>query len=405
MSDYVVRPITDAECRPTLNLLIRSLNGVPVTDESWALISGSWAADGRTGAFHGEEPIGIASSFGTELTVPGGAAVPMGAVDGVGVRADWTRRGVLTAMMDFQLRDFVERGYAVAGLHASEAVIYGRFGYGVATRSATYQVHHPARFREGVAAPGRTRLLSAEEAIETIPALYQRIGAHRAGMIARPEKWWPIQFDRSFTRDGGSWRLAVHSGPGGDDGFALFRNVPQNSYLDPDHGAALEVRDFHAASPEAEAGLWRFLLSVDLMEVVNVRGRPVDDPIGLLLDNPRRAATVRVDDELWLRLIDVRAALAARAYGSAEPVVLEVDDRMLPENRGRYRVGGTGVERTDADADLVLDVDTLAMLYLGAWQAGPLALAGRITGASAETLARVDALFGTGQPPWSGTHF
>ena len=405
MSDYVVRPITEAECRPTLNLLIRSLNGEPVTDESWAQISGSWAADGRTGAFHGDEPIGIASSFRTELTVPGGTAVPMGAVDGVGVRADWTRRGVLTAMMDFQLRDFVKRGYPLAGLHASEAVIYGRFGYGVATRAATRQIRHPARFREGVAAPGRVRLLSPEQATETIPALYERMGARRVGMIARPELWWPIQFDRSFTRDGGSWRLAVHSGPDGDDGFALFRNVPQNSYLDPERGAALEVRDFHAASPEATAGLWRFLLSVDLMEVVNVRGRPVDDPIELLLADPRRAATVSVDDELWLRLVDVPAALAARAYGSADPVVLEVNDRMLPENRGRYRVDSTGVERTDADADLVLDVDTLAMLYLGAFQSGPLALAGRITGASTEALARVDALFGTGQQPWSGTHF
>jgi len=404
MTDYLVRPITDAECRPTLDLLVRSLNGEPLDDASWEKISRSWAADGRTGAFHGDEPIGIASSFRTELTVPGGAAVPMGAVDGVGVRADWTRRGVLTAMMDSQLRDFADRGCPVAGLHASEALIYGRFGYGVATRMATLQIRRPAPFRTGAAVGGRVRLLSAEAAVETIPALYQHIGAHRAGMIARPELWWPIQLDRAVSREGGHWRVAVHTGPDGDDGFAVFRNVPQNSYLDPERGAALEVRDFHAAGPEAEAGLWRFLLSVDLVEVVNVRGRPLDDPIGLLLADPRRAATLGVDDELWLRLVDVQAALAARSYGPAEPVVLEVNDRMLPENQGRYRIGD-GVERTDAEADATLDVDTLAMLYLGAWQASALALAGRITGADAAVLGRMDALFGTERQPWSGTHF
>ncbi|WP_406632765.1 GNAT family N-acetyltransferase [Amycolatopsis sp. WGS_07] len=405
MSDYVVRPITEEECRPTFDLLVRSLHGNPPPDERWERVRESWTADGRTGAFHDGEPIGIASSFATTLAVPGGGAVPMAAVDGVGVRADWTRRGVLTAMMDTQLHDFAKRGFPVAALHASEALIYGRFGYGVATRMATMQVKKPAPLREGVAAPGRVRLLSTDEAIDTMPALYRSMDVRRPGTIARPDLWWPIAFNWHLYADGGHHRVAVHTGPDGDDGFARFLVVPQNTYLDPERGAALEIHDLHAANPEALAGLWRFLLSVDLVEVVNVRGRPVDDPVGLLLVDPRRAQTIGVDDELWLRLIDVPAALAARAYGSAEPVVLEVNDRMLPGNRGRYRVGGDGVERTEADADLQLDVDTLAMLYLGGWEAGPLALSGRITGASAETLARTDALFRTGTQPWTGTHF
>ncbi|WP_370937206.1 GNAT family N-acetyltransferase [Amycolatopsis sp. cg13] len=405
MSDYVVRQITDAESRETFNLLVRSLHGNPPSDERWAKVGDSWTADGRTGAFHDGEAIGIASSFATTLTVPGGAAVPMGAVDGVGVRADWTRRGVLTAMMDRQLHDFVQRGHVVAALHASEALIYGRFGYGVATRMATLQIKQPAPLRENVDLPGRVRLLATDEAIATIPSLYQRIDTHRPGMIARPELWWPIAFNWHLHPDGGNHRVAVHTGLNGDDGFAVFHVVPQNSYLDPERGAALEVHELHAATPEALAGLWRFLLSVDLIEVVHARNRPVDDPVGLLLVDPRRVHTIGLDDELWLRLIDVPAALAARTYGSPEPVVLEVNDRMLPDNRGRYRVSSSGVERTEAEADLRLDVDTLAMLYLGAWEAGPLALSGRIAGASAETLARVDALFRTGTQPWTGTHF
>ncbi|WP_033287502.1 GNAT family N-acetyltransferase [Amycolatopsis jejuensis] len=405
MSDYVVRPITDPERRSTFDLLLRSLHGDPIPDERWGPMADSWAADGKTGAFHGDDPIGIASSFPTTLTVPGGGRVPMAAVDGVGVRADWTRRGVLTAMMDTQLHDFVNRGYVAAGLHASEAVIYGRFGYGAATSSATFRVSHPARLREGVTAPGHVRLLTTDEAIATIPALYQRIGTSRAGRLARPDRWWPIAFHWHLGKDGGNHRVAVHTGPDGDDGYVEFRTTRQMHRDDPERGALLDVRDLQAAGPEAVAGLWRFLLSVDLVEAVHVRGRPVDEPVSLLLADPRRARTTDIEDELWLRLVDVPGALAARTYGPAEPVVMEVHDRMLPDNRGRYRVGPDGVTRTDEAADLELDVDTLAMLYLGEWQAGPLALAGRITGADDRTLAQVDTLFGTAERPWSGTHF
>ncbi|GAA3569737.1 GNAT family N-acetyltransferase [Amycolatopsis ultiminotia] len=397
MSDYTVRPITEAERRPALDVLLRSLHRPAVPDGRWAAVADAWAADGTTGAFDGDRVIGVACSAATTMTVPGGGTVPMAAVDGVGVSADRTRRGVLTAMMGAQLAEFAERGYVVAGLHASEAVIYGRFGYGVAVRAATVRAELPVRVRDGIAAPGAVALLDGEEAIAAAPAIYERIGQHRPGMITRPARWWAISSDWHLREEG--FRLAVHTGPGGADGFAVLRTTPQ------DRGVRLEVRDLHAGNAAAVAGLWRFLLSIDLVTTVIAPDRPVDEEVGVLLTDPRRARTVAIRDHLWLRLVDVPAALAARTYGTAEPVTLEVHDRMLPANGGRYRLGPGGAERTEAPADLHLDAETLAMLYLGEWQPATLALAGRITGADENVLARTAALFATTQRPWCGTPF
>ncbi|RJQ87694.1 GNAT family N-acetyltransferase [Amycolatopsis panacis] len=403
MSDFTVRPITDAERRPLYDVLQRALHRSPVTDQRWARITGSVRADGKIGAFAEDLPIGLASSLPTAMTVPGGASVPMAAVNGVAVRADWTRRGVLTAMMDAQLREFTERGYTVAGLDASETAIYGRFGYGVAIRAATIDVKHPAQVGEGARVSGTVRILDGDDALVAARTVYDRIGYRRTGMIARPDDWWEISYSRSIEVDG--YRLAVHTGPDGDDGFALYRTVPQRTHAEPFLGALVEVEDLIANDAATVAALWQFLLSIDLVSTVHASGRPVDEEVGVLLTDPRRARTTDVKDQLWLRLVDVPAALAARTYSDADPVVIEVHDRMLPANNGRYRTGPGGAERTGATADLELDVDTLAMLYLGEWRPALLALAGRITGADEKTLARTETLFRTEQNPWCGTDF
>ncbi|MGW5743600.1 GNAT family N-acetyltransferase [Amycolatopsis sp. NPDC003861] len=405
MTAFDVRPITEEERRSTFDLLRRALHAKPVTDDLWARIGDSWPAGHKFGVFEGGSPIGIVSSYDTEIAVPGGRTVPVAAVEGVGVRADRTRRGVLSAMMRAQLADFAARELPLAVLHASEPTIYGRFGYGSAALGKTLRVSRPAaRLHERVAAEGDVRLLTSEEAVKEIPGLYRRIGLHRPGMIGRPERWWPISHDRQVSPDGGHL-VAVHSGPGGDDGFVVYATITRRSVDSPDRGAVLDVHDLHAAGPAARAALWRYLLSVDLVSEVCARHRPVDEPLALMLTDHRHAATAAVEDDLWLRPVDVAAALAARTYRAAAPVVLAVTDRLLPANTGHYEIGPDGARRTDAAADLALDVDTLGMLYLGHWPATTLAEAGRIDVRDPAAPGRADELFTTTAAPWCGTHF
>jgi predicted acetyltransferase len=405
MTAFDVRPITEEERRSTFDVLRRALHTRRVTDDVWARVGESWPAAHKFGAFDGGAPIGIVSSFGTEIAVPGGRAVPAAAVEGVGVRADRTRRGVLSALMAAQLADFAARGLPLAVLHASEPTIYGRFGYGSAALGKTVRVARPAaRLHERVPAGGDVRLLTPEEAVTELPALYRRIGLHRPGMIARPRLWWPISHDGPVGPDG-NHLVAVHSGPDGDDGFVVYATINRRSFDAPDEGAVLDVHDLHAAGPAARAALWRYLLSVDLVSGVHARHRPVDEPLALMLTDHRHAATLAVEDDLWLRPVDVAAALAARTYRAAGPVVLAVTDRLLPANTGHYEIGPDGARRTDAAADLALDVETLGMLYLGQWSATALAAAGRIDVRDAAAPARADELFTTVAAPWCGTHF
>ncbi|GHE82359.1 UPF0256 protein [Amycolatopsis deserti] len=397
--DYRIRPLEPGEERAAFEVLGRALHRT-VTDEYWARREGSFPAERRFGAFASGEPVGVTGSFATRLAVPGGKALPAAAVDGVAVRADHTRRGVLTALMAAQLADCARRGDVLAVLHASEATIYGRFGYGIASRGQSLRVAG-ASFRADAPSGGEVRLLGTAEAQELVPRLYAEMGLSRAGMIERREVWWSYARERLI----GEHQVAVHSGPRGDDGFVLYRTEDLRTFDQPNLGAALTVGDLHAADTAAVAGLWRFLLRVDLVSEVRAPGRPLDDPLAAMLTDPRACAVTGLDDESWLRLVDVPAALAAREWGPGEPVVVEVADPQLPANSGRYRITPGGAEATTGAADLRTGPETLAMLYLGDRPPSALAAAGRLEVLNPAALPHADTLFATRVTPWCGTPF
>jgi predicted acetyltransferase len=322
-------------------------------------------------------------------------------VTSVGVRADRTRRGVLRALMTAQLAEFAARGVVCANLLASEAVIYGRFGYGVATRYRGYSIdRHRARLRPDAPVGGELELLDLDRALEVCPGVYDRL-EHRPGTMTRPEVLWRL-YETQARRHASPVKAVVHHGPGGPDGFATYfvDGVPAHPWT-----KTLEVTDLFAGSAAAYAGLWRFLLGIDLVDRIVAGSRPLDDPIELLLADHRHGNVDRIGDEHWIRLVDVPKALAAREYGAAAPVVLEVTDPLLPGNSGTYRVTPEGAERTDRRAGLRLDVTTLAMIYLGTWRPSALAGAGRIEVRDPAAPAAADQLFGTRVASWSGSHF
>ncbi|SDC10295.1 GNAT family N-acetyltransferase [Actinokineospora iranica] len=395
-----IRVLSEAESRPALNLFRQSLNRPSPPDAEWEYLRRSYEPGRTHGAFAGDRLVGTALVWPSTLVVPGGRVLPLAAVTRVGVRADFRRRGVLTELMRAQLADVAARGEVFAGLHASEPVIYGRFGYGVASLAATVTV----RSRAAVVRPeapvgGEVRLVDGDEALTLLPRLYERTRA-RVGMLARSRPWWPVFYDRPFGI-GEHLLVAVHSGAGGDDGFLAYRPSRGD---EPDAAATLGVEDFHAANPEAVNALWRFIVGVDLVDRVKVWARPVDEPVEALFVDPRAVLGQDVRPDLWLRLVDVPTALAARSYGPGS-VVVEVVDSFLPVNSGRYRVGADGVQRTGAAAELSVDVDVLAMLYLGAWRPSALAGIGLVRALDPAAVARADTVFAVGGAAWCGTFF
>jgi predicted acetyltransferase len=350
-------------------------------------------------AWDAGRPVGVAASYPFELTVPGGTA-PAAGVTWVGVLPSHRRRGVLSELMRRQLEDVHGRGEPLAILWASEAPIYGRFGYGVAAPETFMDAERAAfALRDDPGPRGSVRLVTAEEAAQLFPPLYESRRKERPGSLSRSETWWKDGMlpDPEHWRDGyGPKFYALLEIDGTPAGYAMYR--VKSKWEDGTPQGELRVTDAVAASPEATAELWRYLFGVDL--VVRVKSGRMDPAwsLALMVTDPRRLH-LSFAEGLWLRLVDVEGALRARGFAVAEPAVLEVEDELFPRNAGRWSVG-VEAGRTDAGADVALHVSDLASPYLGAFSFERLAAAGRARELRPGGLARVTALFATPIPPY-----
>ena len=396
---FEVRPCTADELAEGLTPIFHYFGRTP-TEERLGSIASVLAPDRLHAAFEDGRAVGGAGAFTFTLTVPG-ARVPAAGVTTVGVLPTHRRRGILREMMRAQLDDVHARGEALACLWASEATIYGRFGYGLASLSTEMQlVRERAGFVDGIELPGAVRLVSHDEALEFFPPVYERVAAETPGMFSRTGEWWDSRAlaDPEWRRGGGGEMVrALLEVEGEAEGYALYRLNP--SFEFGTSTGVTSVIEALGSTPGATASIWRFVLDVDWMERVRAGLLPVDHPLLLLLAEPRRARFT-LSDALWLRLVDVAAALSARGLGDAGEAVLEVRDAFCPWNTGRWRVWGDGAERTTEAADLALDVSALASVYLGAFTFHELARAGRVEELANRGLERADRLFYTDRAPW-----
>lgn len=400
-TSFDVRLLADEEHRTASAVFREALHLQPFDDEKWAVWAGAYESGRGYGAFAGDTMIGTVTSLASSMTVPGGAIVPMAAVTAVGVRADYRRRGALTALIRRELEDLAEAGETLAALHASEATIYGRFGFGLGTLGRTVRLRG-ARLRDDVPTAGTVRLLTTDEALTLLPAAYPPLQATRPGMMRRGPSWWVINYEQRIKHD--YFRVAAHFGADGTiDGWLGYK-PGQIQSGDPRDGAQLYLLDFQAADQGVANDLWRYLIGVDLVEEVVAYGRPMDDPIDVMVTD-LYALRSDPDDELWVRVVDVPGALAARTYGAADPVVIEVVDPLLPANSGRYLISPQGTERTDAAPGLTMTVEALGMVYLGTWRPSTLAAIGRLTAHDPAAARAADRLFATDRPSWCGSLF
>jgi predicted acetyltransferase len=346
----------------------------------------AWFEDGRIVAATG--------AYSRQVTVPGGI-VPSAAVTAVGVVPTHRRRGLLTSMMRRQLEDVHSAGDPIATLWASEGGIYGRFGYGIAALSGRLTARRPAARLQVAPPPGDPlRAGPAGDHVEAMRAVYERVRGERPGMFDRPGAWWDHRlYDPESQRQGAQPLRAVLV----PDGYAIYAVRADRDEDGPSGDVA--IRELVAATPAARALLWAFLLDQDLTRTITWALAPPDEPLWLMLTDPD-AVRVVLERSLWVRLVDVVAALGARTYASDPDVVLEVSDAFCPWNTGRYRLAGGGCERTDAEPDLALDASALGAAYLGGTTLRDVAAAGRVAELRPGALARASAAFRGEVAPW-----
>lgn len=360
---------------------------------------------GRTiGAFVGGQLVGTADAVTSRLTLPGGTLVGHAAVTHIGVLPSYTRKGLATSLIRHQLDDVAARGEVVASLRASEATIYERYGYGVASSSQTVEVRTArAALRRDVGDGGFVRLLDTAAAWDVLPRIYDAHRPSRPGTLDRPAVWWQGVRMRSEASPGASY-VAVHGEPGSESGFARYRPVDTERWFVADE-RTIVVEDFFAPTTEAYLGLMRFLLGLDLVDRVVFWMLPMDDPLPWLLADRRAARVTAVHDETWLRVIDVPRALGARRYAGDAAVTLEVNDSVLQENSARFVVTGDGAERTGRRAQLSVGVEGLAAVLLGGTTWRDLAVAGLVRADDPSAIAVADRLFAVPQAPHAGFFF
>jgi predicted acetyltransferase len=407
---YPIRPITSGEFAEFSVVSNQAFVLPPPSPESVERNLARFELDRCIAAFDGSAQVGTAAAFSFQMSVPGGL-VPAAGVTWVSVQPQYRRRGIMAGLMRSQLVDIRERGELIAALLPTETPLYGRFGYGMATRHASFAVKRGegTLAADAPADPAiRLSTVAVSDARPELAKVYDTALRQRPGLIARTEVWW----DRVLQDPGG--RLTplaclLAQDARGTRGYALY--FADNRWEDEDflHDCTLTIRELVAADPAAGAALWRDLLSRDLVTEVTAKRRPADDPLLFQLADSRRVRA-RASDGLWTRVIDLPGALSARRYSCPVDLVVEVRDELLPGNAGRWHLrtadsGAADCERTEAAADVHIGIRELGAAYLGGTRLGALADAGLVTEHRPGALRLLSAAMSWEPSPWCATSF
>jgi predicted acetyltransferase len=321
-------------------------------------------------AWDGDQTVGMCANFTLNTSTPGGE-LPAAGVTFIAVRPTHRRRGVMTQMLDTLHADGVAHNEPIAALWAADAAIYGRFGYGRATQRLTVEIPHSNAALVGAPEDPSLRLRMVETAsdYEYVAPIHAALRKSRGGVLGLDESWNARHvYDPAHYRDGGTRTMTVlvedDHGVRGYVRYALKAAWPSGRYAE----GTVNIHRLTSLDPAAHAALWRYCLSIDLMTKTKWWNLPVDDPVVTWLEHSRQT-TLEVSDAMWVRILDLPAALTGRIYSRDVDVTLEVTDNAFEKNAGTWRLtggpDGASCERTNASADLTVDIRSLGAVLLG----------------------------------------
>jgi predicted acetyltransferase len=367
---------------------------------------GAWLPEGVFGA--SEVPVATLAWFDKTLSC-GREQLPLRMITDVTTRPTHRRRGLVRRLMEDCLDDAVASGVALAALTVSEATIYGRWGFGAATFYQQIELDTGPRFGlRDFTDPGRVELVEPADSWPLVRHQLEAFQQRSRGMVGVPQFYEPLLTARwSFSEKGPDTQLrtAVHlttpDGPGGTeqvDGVAVYR-------FDGRDGDKRKVKLLLllAEDPAAQLALWEYVGGIDLVNHVTYDAFEPTDPLPWALRDLHALTLSARVEFLWVRVLDVPRALAARSWAADGEVVLEVDDAQ-GHAAGRWQVtvsdGVASVETTDAPAEVTLDAETLGTLYLGPVGVTTLQRAGRLHGTD-EHVRRLAAMADLPDQPYN----
>lgn len=401
--NLTIRPIKESEFDLFRSKIVRGFGGDIHKEDDPKNLRSILDPARSVCAFDGDEMVGTCGAFTFDLTVPG-STLGMGGTTMVTVQPTHRRRGVLNAMMQAHLKEMKDQGEPLAGLWASESSIYGRYGYGYAVEGSFIKIDAKELIFTNNTQKGSVNLIESDESAKSFPDIYERIRQTRPGVLSRSTAWWDARVfhDPQHRREGKSAkRFAVYEVDGKPQGYAIFRQKADWEWEGFSHGI-IHVEEVITATDEAHQAIWKFLTNIDLFTLVRYWNAPVDDPLMWRITDPRRIQRYNTDS-LWIRIIDIKAALEGRSYSSEGRLVFDIQDEFMPANSGKYELTTSCDESqcqpTTADADITLSATSLGALYLGGNRFSTLAHAGLVQG-TPEALAIADKMFSWSCAPW-----
>lgn len=351
--------------------------------------------DGRAwAAFDRGDIVATAGAFPLAMVMPGGGVLQTAGLTMVTVRPTHRRRGLLRELIRVHLDDMRARGEAASALWASEATIYGRFGYGIAAESLALEVDVRGLAIGGGGADVVCRFASREEALAVPLEVYVAATAERPGAMRRDAVWWRERafLEGAWFSEGASRRRYVIAWRGERAvGYVSFRQ------RDVGHAGRAEVIELVGIDADADCALWRFMASLDLFPTVAWKNAPVDTVLPWIASDPRKV-TRKPIDTLWVRVDDVARVLEARRYAADGAVRIGVDGATWELAVER---GVATCRRSEAAAEVVVDRAGLGSMLLGHVTATQLVRAGRASGRA----DRADRLFAWQIAPWCVEQF
>ena len=361
--------------------------------------------DRTIAAYDGGDIVGTNLSSSLTMNVPGDA-LPVAGIAYISVQATHRRQGILTRMMEFQLKDIHSRQEPLAALYSSESLIYGRFGFGIGTIQETWEIDkRHAQLLKPNAASGHVKFVDPNEMRSVFPDIQKSALSDCPGTILTPDYEWDSRKNKA-EKSSGSQDIPfniLYETTRGIEGYATYTNSGFSRWST----ASLEVSELFATTSEAYTALWNFCFEIDLIQTIKAINRPVDDPLFWQLSDPQklhRTIYPHLSNALWIRLVDVQSALAARKYMTSDKLTLGIMDNFCAWNTGVYELSGTPdgsqCRLVNLTPDISLSVIDLASVYLGTVKFSTLAQAGRIEENTYGSIHRADTMFATHSAPF-----
>ncbi|MFC1948057.1 enhanced intracellular survival protein Eis [Chloroflexota bacterium] len=307
-----------------------------------------------------------------------GKDVPVAGVTTVGTLPVSRRLGALRKITTRHFETLHEQGeVSVAALYASRAAIYRRYAYSPVVISSSYSVE--PRYIEFVVGnePEGSLKEAGEYDVSTLADLYDRFINARTGYLRRSEDMWKRRLSPRPQEQVQHYRI-IYNEDGNDLGYVIYsvRPVPGKRWAHNIH-----INDLVWLTPSAYRGIWEFFNRMDILEEVKWGQVPSDDPLRLLLQEPRML-NMRSSDGMYARIIDVSRALPRRGYDEEGKLTFKITDNVCQWNEKIWEleasVNGSSIKETGKTPQLEMPASTLSLLYFGQISATEAARMGRL---------------------------